>query len=518
MVVVAVLVAVVFAAPLGYLVARTATTDLDHGALITSERTLRPLARTLGLATGVALAASVLGTSIAWITTRTDLPFRRAVRVVATMPLVIPSFVGSFALLAALGPHGVLSDVPLVGSLPRPTGFFGALGVLTLLTYPYVLLPVAARLRALPASLEEGARLLGRGPWRVFATVVIPQIRAAIMAGALLVFLYVVSDFGAVSMLRYRTLSVTIFENRLVNQPVSLTLGLLLGLIAVAVVAAERWLVRRDPLPPSMSSSQPVEVRLGRWKVVAGGAMGAVIVAALVVPISALATWAWRGLTTDVVHIGIDDLSLAALARPSWNSASVSLIAAIVAVGLLWPLAFLTTRSHSRIGSAAGIMVTSGFALPGLVIALSLVFWALQSDLIAPFYQTMPLLVLGYVVHFGAQALQAANVAVGAVPRRFDDAARLLGASRARRLLTVDLPLMLPGLAAGAGLVLLSAMKELPATLLLAPTGFDTLATRIWSAAEDGFLAEAGLASMVLVAVSSVLTWLLVIRRADRLA
>jgi iron(III) transport system permease protein len=163
-------------------------------------------------------------------------------------------------------------------------------------------------------------------------------------------------------------------------------------------------------------------------------------------------------------------------------------------------------------------MVTSGFALPGLVIALSLVFWALQSDLIAPFYQTMPLLVLGYVVHFGAQALQAANVAVGAVPRRFDDAARLLGASRARRLLTVDLPLMLPGLAAGAGLVLLSAMKELPATLLLAPTGFDTLATRIWSAAEDGFLAEAGLASMVLVAVSSVLTWLLVIRRADRLA
>jgi iron(III) transport system permease protein len=122
------------------------------------------------------------------------------------------------------------------------------------------------------------------------------------------------------------------------------------------------------------------------------------------------------------------------------------------------------------------------------------------------------------VVHLGAQSLRTAQVAVGSVPRRLDESARVLGAGRLRRFTTVELPLMLPGLAAGAGLVLLSTMKELPITLLTSPLGFETLATRIWEDAEAVFLAEAGLASLVLVALSGVLTWLLVVRRTERLA
>jgi len=106
-------------------------------------------------------------------------------------------------------------------------------------------------------------------------------------------------------------------------------------------------------------------------------------------------------------------------------------------------------------------------------------------------------------------------VAVAAVPSRLDDAARTLGAGRLRRLRTVDLPLATPGLLAGAGLVLLSTMKELPATLLLAPPGFETLATRIWNATEDAFLADASLAALALLLLSGVLTWFLVVRRGD---
>ena len=127
-------------------------------------------------------------------------------------------------------------------------------------------------------------------------------------------------------------------------------------------------------------------------------------------------------------------------------------------------------------------------------------------------YQSLPLLVLAYVVHFGAQALRAGQVAVGGLPRRMGDAARMLGARRVRRLATVELPLMRPGLVSGGGLVLLSTMKELPATLLLAPTDFDTLATRIWGAYQGGFLAETGVTSLVLVALAGVLTWLLILR------
>lgn len=163
----------------------------------------------------------------------------------------------------------------------------------------------------------------------------------------------------------------------------------------------------------------------------------------------------------------------------------------------------------------ANSMVVAGFALPGVVIALSLVFWVLQSPILGSCYQTLPLLTLAHVLHFGAQATRAANVAIGAVPERLGDAAATLGAGRVRRFFTVELPLMTPGLLAGAGLVMLSTMKELPATRLLSPPGFETLATEIWSAGERLNLAQESLAALALVALSAVLTWLVVLRRSD---
>jgi iron(III) transport system permease protein len=162
-------------------------------------------------------------------------------------------------------------------------------------------------------------------------------------------------------------------------------------------------------------------------------------------------------------------------------------------------------------------LVSTGFALPGLVVGLAMITWALEFNSAIGLYQTLPLLLLAYVLNQGAQALRASQVAVAAVPRRLDEAARVMGARRVRRFVTVDLPLMLPGLAAASGLVLLTTMKELPITLLVRPIGFDTLATRIWTETDNAFLAEAGLTSLILVALSAILTWLLVIRRADHL-
>ena len=140
---------------------------------------------------------------------------------------------------------------------------------------------------------------------------------------------------------------------------------------------------------------------------------------------------------------------------------------------------------------------------------------AIDAPLINRWYQTLPLLIIAYVLHFGAQATRAAQVAVDAVPRRLGDAAATLGAGRPRRFFSVEIPLMTPGLLAGAGLVMLSTMKELPATLLLAPIGFDTLATEIWGAGDRGALSQGALASLMLVALSAVLTWAVVIRRLE---
>ena len=227
-----------------------------------------------------------------------------------------------------------------------------------------------------------------------------------------------------------------------------------------------------------------------------------------------LSFWAWRGLRSDV-----DSVALATdfgdLAAPMFRSAQAGLTTALVAMIVILPIAWLNARYRSRIGGAANSMVVAGFALPGVVIALSVVFWAIDAPIVERWYQTLPLLIVGYVLHFGAQAARAAHVAVSAVPNRLGDAAATLGASRSRRFLSVELPLMRPGLLAGAGLVMLSTMKELPATLLLAPIGFDTLSTEIWGAGERGAIAQGAIASLVLVALSAVLTWAVVLRRLD---
>jgi iron(III) transport system permease protein len=516
LVVVSVVVAAVFAAPTGYLVWRNIELGADLFGALTSRRTLETLARSLWLGTMVAASASVIGTGLAWLTTRSDVPGRRLWRLLAPLPLVFPSFVGAAAFLAALAPGGLVHELLGLTSTPQLRGFGGAWLVLTLFTYPYVYLPVAARLAALPPSLEESARLLGRRPGAVFRTVVLPQASGAIWAGALLVFLYTISDFGAVSLMRYSTLTREIFARRL-DPATALPLGLILAVVALVIVALERAVGRRRARAESVRERRPLQVPLGWWRWPSLLAVLALFGLALAAPILVLSHWAWRGLANPGSGSVALQTDLAGLIDPAINTVTVSVVAAIVAVVVVLPVAYLTSRYRSRSGGLANAFVVGGFALPGLVIALALVFWVLSAPGASVLYQTIPLLIFAYVLHFGAQAMRASQVAVSTVPRRLDDAARMLGAGRWRRFRSVELPLMLPGLAAGAGLVLLSTMKELPATLLLAPPDFNTLATRIWSANESNYFAQVGLAGLVLVALSGVLTWLLVVRRADRL-
>jgi iron(III) transport system permease protein len=509
--------ALLFAGPLLYVVWRNLTTGADVLEELRQGGATGSLGRTIVLATTVSASAAVLGTGLAWLTTRTDLPARRVWRVLAPLPLVFPSFVGALAFISAFAQGGLVDEWFGLGEGVELRGWFGAWLVLTLFTYPYVYLPVAARLVGLPSSLEESARLLGRRPRSVFRTVVLPQTSGAIWAGTLLVFLYSVSEFGAVQLMNYRTLTVEIFANRLFDQRRAFALALVLGVLALAVVTIERAIGRRRVQTEAFGGRRSLVVPLGRWRPPALAGVVALLVLALLAPVAALGHWALRALRGEQVTGALSD-SLSDLSIPTANTALISIVAAVAAVVVVLPVAFLTSRYRSRVGGVANAVVVSGFALPGLVIALSLVFWALNAPGAAALYQSLPMLVFAYVVHFGAQSMRSAQVAVSGVPRRLQDAARTLGAGRVRRLATIDLPMMLPGLLAGAGLVLLSTMKELPATLLLRPTDFETLAVRIWNAQEGGFLGDVGLASLVLVFGSAVLTWLLVLRRGQRYA
>ncbi len=465
-----------------------------------------PLAKSLLIATTTAVACAVLGTTLAVLVARTNLPGRRVLRVVLALPLAIPSFVGATALLAAFGPGA------LITALPRPEGFWGALVVLTLLSYPYVYLPVLSRLRSTAPSLEEAARQLGSTPRRTLLRIVMPQLRSAIAAGTLLVLLYGLSDFGAVSLMRYDTITRAIFSSRLFDRATSLTLGLLLAVLALVVVAAERAIVSRRREISTVGRRQPV-YGLGRLRGPAAVLVVVVLGAALVTPIAVFVVWILRGSATiGSEFAGFGD-GLGFLVSPVVNSILASVAAGIGAAAIVLPVALAEVRRRTLLADASAVAVTSVFALPGLVVALAVVFWAIQAPApLAGLYQSFPLLILGYVLHFGAQSLRSSQAAIAAIPEQIDAAARTLGVGPRRRLLELDLPLMAPGLIAGAGLVMLSTLKELPATLLLAPIGFQTLATKTWGAAEDGFYAEVGATALVLVALSALLTWLLVLR------
>ena len=503
-------VGVAFALPGAYVLWRTA--QLGGDVTEVWSEAAAPAWRTVQLAALVAASAAVIGTLMAWLVTRTDLPGRRVLRVLAPLPMALPSFIGAAAFITAVSPGGVLAEPLSWIGIDGPIRFRGmgaAWLVLTLFTYPYVYLPVGARLSSLRRGIDESAQLLGCSTWSTFRRVVLPQLRRPIAGGALLVFLYTVSDFGAVQLLGFDTLTRVVFSTYLSDRATSFLAATLVLVFALAVVGFERRMRGAHVTGDATPDRRTTPVTLGRSRLVALVASIATIALALAVPLVSLGYWAVRGLRRGTAG------SFSELLEPALNGAVVSVIAAVVAVAAVLPVAVVTTRHHGRVAKGVSIAVVAGYAVPGLVIALGLVFWALRAPGAGFLYQTMPLLILGYVVHFGSQAMGTSEVAVAGVPASVRESATLLGVGPIRRWLTVELPLMRPGLLAGGGLVLLSTFKELPATLLLSPPGFQTLATDVWASYNEGFFGKVGLSSLALVTVSGVLTWLLILRRAD---
>lgn len=509
--------ALILAAPAAYLIIRNFTADADPFGLLMTDVVQGPLRRTIVLATLVSVSAGVLGTGLAWLTTRTDLPFRRLFSVLLVLPLVYPTFIGAAAFVRTLNPGGLLNDALSLIGLDRSftlSGLFGAWLVLTLLTYPYVFLPVAARFSRLPGSIEQSARLLGNSSWRVFARIIVPQAFGAIAAGMLLVFLYAISDFGAVAILRYDTLTRAIENNQLANRPVALALSLVLLMLAGLVVLAERWAQRRRPTQTtSRIHTTAAALSLGRGKGPALLIVSAVTLMALIAPLLALIEWSVRGLLTQNRTGRRMVVDAADIFEVTWHTLAVSALAAVTAVLIVLPIAVLAGRYKSRVGTLGHAVAISTFALPGILIALAGTFFIRQTDwTFSTFNSSFTILIFAYTVRFAALAMGTTLVSVSAVPDRLRDVSESLGASPLRRFTRIDIPLMTPGLLAAAGLVLLSTMKELPISLLLRPIEFDTLATRIFSTFSESFVTEAGLMGLTLVALSFMATWTLIIR------
>jgi iron(III) transport system permease protein len=510
----ALLVGVSAAIPLGYLVVRVWELGWSETwEIATSARTRSVLIDTVVLAVAVTAAGLVISVPLAWLTTRTDLPARRTWVVLTALPLAIPTYVGAFAMIGALGPRGMVQGwlEPLgVDRLPSIYGFGGAFVVLTLFTYPYLLLTVRAAYNRLDPSLEEASRTLGRNSLVTFVRVVLPQLKPSIAAGSLLVALYVLSDFGAVSMLRYDTFTRAIYVQYRggLDRGSAAVMGLMLVCLTIAVLATEQRFRGSESLHRLHGSGAraAATVRLGRWRWIAAGACGGLVTVALVVPLGVIGYWLWRG--TRVGESWFPAWSLVA------NSLWASALGALLTVACAWPVAMLAVRSPGRTSRLVERLSWSGYALPGIVVALALVFFG--AKYVPWAYQTMAMLVFAYMVLFLPQAIGAIRSSLLQVTPSVEEASHLLGAGSFATFRRVILPLTRPGVTAGAALVFLTCMKELPATLLLAPTEFSTLATRVWTASNEAFLSRAAAPALTLVILSSLP--MLVLVRSERRA
>ena len=492
-----------------YLLVRTLGAGTAGLEVIFSARTLEILLRTVLLLAIVTTACAVIGVSLAWLTLRTDMPFRRVFSTLAALPLAMPSYVFALLVLTALGPKGMLQgwlESFGVERLPSIFGLPGAAFILIVLSFPYVMLPVKAALHRMDPAMEEAARGLGRSSMGAFFFVTLPLLRPAIVAGSLLVALYTLNDFGAVSLLRYPTFTWVIFTQyeSAFDRHVAAALSLALTALAIAILIAEsrtRGSAVYHRVTPG-AQRPPHIVRLGRWRWAAVLYTGGIVFFSLAGPMALLAYWVVRG-----VAVGEPlDLLWSNTLRTVYVSALAAGAAAIAAT----PIALLSVRYPGWTASALERLAYVGFALPGIAVALAFVFFG--ASVLTPLYQTTFLLIAAYVVLFLPASVGATQTALRQVSPRLEEAARSLGKTQFHAFRLVTLPMLSRGIAAGAALVFLLTMKELPATLILSPTGFNTLATSVWSAASEAFFARAAMPSILLIIAAGVPTTLLILR------
>jgi iron(III) transport system permease protein len=411
--------------PLAYLVLRAAGAQAEGLAFVLRPRTLEVVGSTIALAVLVGGGSVLIGVPVAWLTTRARLPGRRVWAILTVVPLAIPSYVTGFAFVAAFGPRGALQSLlePLgVARLPEIYGLPGAVLVLVLATYPYVVLSARAGLLGEDRALEDAARTLGDDRRSTFRRLTVPLLLPAIAAGALLAVLYAVSDFGAVSLLQFDSLSRAIYVQYRAAFDRSLAAVLALFLVAITLLlswgeARVRARARTFTARPPRRPVEPVE--LGRWTWPSQAFLGGVVTLALVVPAGTIAFWLVRGLGQG--------LSVDVLRAAGVESFVVGAGSAIGAAALALPLGILLARHRSWVGDLVERSTYVAFALPGIVLALALVF--LGTSLVPALYQTLFLLLAAYAVRFLPQVLGGVRAALMRIGPRPEEAARTLGRS-----------------------------------------------------------------------------------------
>lgn len=483
------LVAALALVPLGFVVVYTVIIGpAEAWELLVRPRVGHLFTNTITLVVGCTLTSLTLGVAAAWVVERTDLPFRRLWHGLLVAPLAVPAFVNSYS-WASLS-HDV-------------RGYPGALLVITLSYYPLVYLPVVAMLRGLDPALEETSYSLGHGRWETFARVVLPQLRPAILGGCLLVALHLLAEFGALQMLQFPTFTTAIYDqySSTFNGPAANMIAGVLVLCCVLILTAElRLRGQRRYARVAQGAARPGErqaLRLMRVPVTL--LVAALVALAVGVPTYSLLHWLRVGSSTE--------FPIGELATAAGTSLALGAGAAAVTVLLALPVAWLAVRHRSAASTVIERSTYVANALPGIVVALALVTVSLR--VVQPIYQTFGLLLACYAIMFLPRAVVSVRAALEQAPLVFDDVAHSLGSGPLATARRVTLPIIAPGLGAGAALVFLAVSTELTATLMLAPIDTVTLATRFWSESSSVAYGAAAPYALLMVLISIPATILL---------
>ena len=478
----------------------------------------RYVINTVFLAFGVGSIGLLIGGGTAWLCATCRFPGQTFFEWALLLPLAIPTYTIAFSyagLLEYAGPvqsglrvfFGWSRDeywFPEIRSLP------GAIVVMAFVLYPYVYLLGRAVFIGQSQTSSEMSRTLGRGPWRTFVAVSLPLARPAMIAGVALMVMEALSDFGAVQYLGVDTFTTGIYRTwfALGAPQAAAQLSAILLLFVFAVMLAEQW---------SRGKARYYQVtgrdRLRRSIKLSGmRALFAVIFCSLpltlgfLVPCTQLVLWTLES-WTDVIDRRFFEYA--------WHSASLAALTSVLAIFLALALRY-SLRIRGGWGSRLCVRFAAlGYAVPGSVIAVGVLLpfgWVDQKidDFVRDWFGVstgllltggIAVLVFGYLVRFLAVALGAVESAMDKISPQLDDAARALGYGAGKRLWRLHIPLLFNGLLTGGLLVFVDVMKELPATLILRPFNFDTLAVRAFELASDELLVESASASLAIVCV-----------------
>ena len=486
------------------------------------------LGQTVILLSGVGLIVASIGTVTAWLIAGFDFPGRRILGWALLLPLAVPTYIIAYAYLDILHPIGPVQsllrgllgyDSPRDFRLPDIRSMTGCILLLGFVLYPYVYLPVRALFATQAANLLEASRTLGAGPMRVFCQIVLPLARPAIAAGMALALMETLNDIGAAEFLGVRTLTVSVYSTWLnrTDLPGAAQIAIVMLMIVVSLVLFERWARKGQRYAGTARRHLPLaRVRLRGIAAITATTLCALpVLIGFIAPASYLIHQAWRRYSYNGIPPRIWSEAL--------QTATLALIATIIAVGLGLLIAAATRLYSGKVTRMAVRISTLGYAVPGTILAIGLLPVIIFADRqisagLGLFMASAPQLILlgsgaaliyAYVARFLAIAAGGIEAGMTRVPQSMDHAARSLGQSPTGVFRHIHIPLSRASMIGAGLLIFVDCVKELPATLLLRPLNVETLATHLYGEAARGTYEDASIAALMIVLIGMVPVFLL---------